>query len=385
VTGDFNGDSIPDLATIRAGANEVTVRLGQPDGTLAASQGVAVGTSPKAIVSADFNGDGLADLAVANKASRDVSVLLGQGDGTFQHELRSPVGGAGPDVLFVQDFNGDGLLDLATMAWDNNAFSILLGHGDGTFDVPGLPPLAEADTLMAVAPAASGDPGGSLVGGAEGPFLTQQYAGGGVLSATTVLGRADEEPAPLPGDGQALNMTLATFGNAFTLPACDEPRPPLPDILMLGGQDAAPGVDVLAEADAWTQAGEAVVPGRRTARAAGAAVAPGPLEESAWNAFRMVLEDVFRPSQLDGLPGRREADLRRGASTPPPSPSHQERATPGPEGESEARLEGPTPESLQSVADEKTEAPAAAQATLGCELVAGLTEEDGDCATRTST
>ena len=32
----------------------------------------------------DFNGDGKADLAVANHGSNNVSVLLGNGDGTFQ-------------------------------------------------------------------------------------------------------------------------------------------------------------------------------------------------------------------------------------------------------------------------------------------------------------
>ena len=32
----------------------------------------------------DFNGDGKADLAVANCLSNNVSVLLGNGDGTFQ-------------------------------------------------------------------------------------------------------------------------------------------------------------------------------------------------------------------------------------------------------------------------------------------------------------
>ena len=32
----------------------------------------------------DFTGDGRTDLAVANDGSNDVSVLLGNGDGTFQ-------------------------------------------------------------------------------------------------------------------------------------------------------------------------------------------------------------------------------------------------------------------------------------------------------------
>src|SRR5260370_31211038 len=39
---------------------------------------------PRAIVTADFNGDGRLDLAVANFYSGNVSVLLGNADGTFQ-------------------------------------------------------------------------------------------------------------------------------------------------------------------------------------------------------------------------------------------------------------------------------------------------------------
>jgi len=60
----------------------------------------------------DFNGDGRLDLATANFDSNDVSVLLGNGDGTFSE---APAFGAGydPDSVAVGDFNGDGKLDLA--------------------------------------------------------------------------------------------------------------------------------------------------------------------------------------------------------------------------------------------------------------------------------
>src|SRR5205085_747446 len=44
----------------------------------------SVGTNPRGLVAADFNGDGKTDLAVANAGSSDVSILLGNGDGTFQ-------------------------------------------------------------------------------------------------------------------------------------------------------------------------------------------------------------------------------------------------------------------------------------------------------------
>jgi hypothetical protein len=44
------------------------------------------------IAVADFNGDGHLDLAVANQLTNNVSVLLGNGDGTFQPAVNYPAG-----------------------------------------------------------------------------------------------------------------------------------------------------------------------------------------------------------------------------------------------------------------------------------------------------
>jgi len=60
-------------------------------GATAQAQGVsfeaavnfAVGSSPFSIAVGDFNGDGVQDLAVANELSDNVSVLLGNGDGSI--------------------------------------------------------------------------------------------------------------------------------------------------------------------------------------------------------------------------------------------------------------------------------------------------------------
>src|ERR1700737_4404335 len=94
--GDFNGDGHTDLAVANAGSNDVSVLLGNGDGTFQAQLTYAVGANPHALVARDFNGDGRTDLAVANSgtmfAPSDVSVLLGKGDGTFQAQLTYAVG-----------------------------------------------------------------------------------------------------------------------------------------------------------------------------------------------------------------------------------------------------------------------------------------------------
>ena len=60
---------------------------------------------------ADVNGDGHPDLVTANLASADVSVLLGQGDGTFQVQQHFGAGGSFLSVA-IADVNGDGRPDL---------------------------------------------------------------------------------------------------------------------------------------------------------------------------------------------------------------------------------------------------------------------------------
>ncbi len=65
----------------------------------------------RSVAVADFNGDGKPDLAVVTIRVNNVSVLLGNGDGTFQ--LRRTSRGVGADGVAVGDFNGDGMPDLA--------------------------------------------------------------------------------------------------------------------------------------------------------------------------------------------------------------------------------------------------------------------------------
>jgi uncharacterized repeat protein (TIGR01451 family) len=110
----------------------------------ATAKSYPVGANEKAIAVADFNKDGKLDLAVANSDSNNVSILLGNGDGTFQATRNFDAGGAGGSSLAVADFNGDGKLDVAVGIPANvqlpgcggSSVSILYGNGDGTFQPP---------------------------------------------------------------------------------------------------------------------------------------------------------------------------------------------------------------------------------------------------------
>ena len=81
-----------DLATANENSDDVSVLLGNGDGTFQPQLRFGAGSFPESLVAADFNGDDRPDLAVANLGSSDISVLLGRGDGTFQDQVTNPVG-----------------------------------------------------------------------------------------------------------------------------------------------------------------------------------------------------------------------------------------------------------------------------------------------------
>ena len=188
VTGDFNGDGIPDLA-LADFSGSVAILLGHSDGSYVLLDRYPVGHEPSQIVTGDLNNDGKLDLITA-EGDNQVILLLGNGDGTFSNgtsllvdhgttgvALFDANGDHVPDIAvndceqvqdafcqvdillndghgnftrkptltnltfspivpnpLVADFNHDGRADLAVL--QQTAFKIFLGNGDGTFKAP---------------------------------------------------------------------------------------------------------------------------------------------------------------------------------------------------------------------------------------------------------
>ena len=160
VIADLDGGGKNDLA-VTIPVTGVLIMLGDGAGHLAASTILPAGTQPTRIVAADFNGDLRPDLAVTNRDSSDVSIFLNRGDGTFSTTANLVVG-SGPIGIAAGDFNADGKVDLAvtnsgvlsdgTIQGTNaNTVAILLGTGTGRFQPPIFNPVAKTPVALAVA------------------------------------------------------------------------------------------------------------------------------------------------------------------------------------------------------------------------------------------
>jgi len=135
IAADFNGDHIPDIATVNGDTNTISILINNGDGTFRPHLDFATGPGPSGLAAVDWNKDGKMDLVVSNggaaAASQSVSILLGNGDGTFQphHDI---IGAPHANSIAVGDFNGDGNPDIATSSNSPvNAVLVTLGNGRG--------------------------------------------------------------------------------------------------------------------------------------------------------------------------------------------------------------------------------------------------------------
>jgi hypothetical protein len=120
-----------DIAVLNSGGANIGVLLNKGNGTYS-NVNYSVCAGPTGIVTGDFDGDSIVDIAVSC-ASGFVGILIGKADGTFKGVVNR-VTVAGPVGLAVADFNGDGYLDLAVASSSTSKVGIHFGKGDGTFN-----------------------------------------------------------------------------------------------------------------------------------------------------------------------------------------------------------------------------------------------------------
>ncbi len=143
--GDLNGDGHPDVVTTNLVTGNISVLLGNGDGTLQSATMLGLGgaANPESVALGDFNDDGHLDIAIGDNMvglSGGVTVFLNKGNGTFATPVSKADGTTGTQSeLFAADMNGDGQVDLVAATQTATSccpVSVLVGNGNRTFASP---------------------------------------------------------------------------------------------------------------------------------------------------------------------------------------------------------------------------------------------------------
>jgi hypothetical protein len=139
--GDLRRNGINDLVVTNGDDNTVSVLLGNGNGTFqpavnySMSNNPQVANFPGSVTLASVRNNGRLDIVMSNFGTSNVTVLLGNGDGTFGAPIHVN-GGVGANPLAIADFNNDGTPDLLVADQSNDTVNLLAGNGNGTFGAP---------------------------------------------------------------------------------------------------------------------------------------------------------------------------------------------------------------------------------------------------------
>ena len=130
---DFNGDGKLDLVVASLDQPQLSLLIGNGDGTFAALTGARIGVGGGDVAVADMDHDGRTDFVVSNTVSGSLSVALGDGVGGITRVVNSRAG-TNPGRLVIADVDGDGTPDATVVV--SAGVAVLRGKGDGTLVPP---------------------------------------------------------------------------------------------------------------------------------------------------------------------------------------------------------------------------------------------------------
>ncbi len=216
---DFNNDGFIDIATGNFTGNNITILLGNGNGTFGTRTDVPLGGSARGVAARDYDGDGDQDIAISVPGMDRFAIMINNGAGVFSPPTFVETGQTSEYGLAAADMNNDGILDLVIGNEASSSITVMRGNGNGTFTFAstrpaGGPPWAvvcgdvNGDGNMDVASANSGAANNSILLG----------NGNGTLQAAVTYAVAGHTPAvdlgDLDGDGD-LDMLSSSFGGGL--------------------------------------------------------------------------------------------------------------------------------------------------------------------------
>ena len=135
-SGDFDDDTIPDIAITNNGTNNVQVLIAYTAFPVANQVTYSTGEHSEAtsIDVGDLNNDQHMDIVVANMKGNSVGVFLNLGDGTFGNQTEYSTGeDSTPYFVVIADMNNDNQRDIVVVMIEISAVLILIGHRNGSF------------------------------------------------------------------------------------------------------------------------------------------------------------------------------------------------------------------------------------------------------------
>ncbi|CAF1126765.1 unnamed protein product [Adineta steineri] len=126
--GDFNSDTLPDVAVSYNCSNFIDVFFGNGDGIVSDSKMFQIGDElvVDQIIVDDFNADGNLDIGFGKTGQR-ISLLVGDGQGNFKAQTAFQVRFSGPSAWTgVGDFNGDGFVDIINVDLNSTSQDVFL-------------------------------------------------------------------------------------------------------------------------------------------------------------------------------------------------------------------------------------------------------------------
>src|SRR5205823_2474396 len=187
--------------------------------------------------------------------TNNISVLLGNGDGTFQPATTFPAGNR-LEFVAVGDFNGDGKLDVAVASYNTNTVEVLMGNGDGTFAnlptaaTPLLSPSGGTYVSSVVVTLTDSSPGATIYYTTDGSTPTTaspQYTGPIAVTRTTTVKAMAAKAGTLDSAVATATYTLQAAAPTFNPPGGSYTLPQFVEI-----SDSSPGVTIYYTTDGST-------------------------------------------------------------------------------------------------------------------------------------